>query len=638
VNRVRFLGFLTGVLVFAALALPGSALAGTYTWDLATDFTATSPGANPDHDQYGATPWTYQESVSGSTTPSTFTLLPTFTPGSVASWSDMTTANDGALVGDNQPGIFVEPGSGGQVVAVGWTSPMSQTATVSINGSLSDMSAPPCLYATSYVLEDQSGNVLQSGTLGSPMSGTTAPITAQPTVDPGGSIFLAVSSPLDDPACEATALSLQISAAGTAPVPTVTGPASGSSSTVATPTFAGGAGADFGDGGQVTLRVYSGSAASGAPVQTVNVARSGATWSATLGSPLPLGTYTAQAEQDDIASPPDAGLSAPVTFSVTVPAISLSAPGSEPLTTSTPTLTGTADDDPGSDSFAVVEIYAGGAAAGSPVLRLPASVGPAGQFAVQVSPALTDGTYTAVAAQGSLAGNTGLSAPQAFSVDTQAPAVTLVQPGTGARADLLKLAFSGGAGDEPFDSSVVTVALYRGKTAAGTRLGTVQAGVSGSTWSARWPGTLRPGVYTAVASQTDVVGHVGVSAAHTFRVLPLPPVIGDVATINRAGRVSVKIACNEPAGDSCTGTVLVLTRAKFQPLAGGPIGHLTVMFAYVHILAGQTPTITRKVLAPVAAVLRRHLKVKVTISANLRPVNGKAIHATARDSLRRIGT
>ena len=418
------------------------------------------------------------------------------------------------------------------------------------------------------------------------------------------------------------------------PAVTVTSPAPGSSSTVDDPTFAGAAGNGAGDGSQVTLRVYSGGTNLGTPVQTVTVQRFGAAWSATLASPLALGTYTAQAEQDN--SMGDVGLSPPVTFAVTVPAITLSSPGSRPLTTSTPTLTGTADTDAGSAAFATVEIFGAANPAGSPPLSLRAPVARSGQFSVQVIPALADGTYTAVAQQGDAAGNTGVSAPQTFSIDTHPPAVTLVRPAIGTRADVLQLVFAGAAGGASFDSPV-TVALYKGAKPVGSRVGTVQAKVTGSTWSTRWPGALAPGVYTALASQTDAVGHRGVSIARTFSVLPLPPIIGDAVTIDRAGRVTVKIACNEPPGDACSATVLVLTRAAFQPLAGGLVGRLTVMFAYVRIPGAQTSTISRTALASVAAALRHHANVPVTISATLHPQTGKTVRATARVDLRGTG-
>lgn len=624
--------------------MPGSAFAGTYTWNLASDFTSASPGANPDHDPYGATPWSYVEGSTSSATPSTtFSPLAYFgaddVQGGLSAWSASSGGTSGPLVGINPTGsaivngdsrfppgqIVLEPGSS-NVVAVGWKSPFSQTETVSINGAVSADagSMPPCVYGTSWSV-DQNGTPLVGGITSISFS-TSAEVAA------GGTIYLTVSN-TGDAACDATGLSLDIAASGTAPSPSVTSPASGSSSTVDTPTFSGVAGNDFGDSSQVTLRLYPGTKASGTPAQAVTVGRSDAGWSAQLPTPLALGTYTAQAEQDDVVG--DAGFSAPVTFTVTVPAISLNSPGSKPFGTSTPTLTGTADADAGSEPFALVAIYDGSSATGSPALRVTTGVGAGGQYSAQL-PSLADGVYTAVAGQGDLAGNTGFSAPQSFSVDTHAPAVTLARPGKGSRADLLQLAFTGAAGSAPFDANFVTVSLYRGTKAVGKRIGTLRVKVSGSTWSGTYSGKLRPATYTAVATQTDALGHVGMSAAHTFRVLALPPVIGAVATINRAGRASVKIACNEPAGDNCSGTVLVLTRGQYQPLAGGPVGRLTVIFAYVHIPGGKTSTITRTVLTPVADVLRRHASVAVTISANLRPNKGKVIHATARDNLRRI--
>ena len=647
-NRVRVLGFLAGALALVALALPGSALAGTYAWDLANDF-AAAPGANPDNDQYGGTPWSYEESATGSTDPSTFSLASlTFSAsGGLSMWSD---TSDGTVVGDNptgapitdvnvnatiEPGIFLEPGSGGQVAAVGWTSPFSQTVTVSINGAVSAEAGvtPPCTYDTTWTLEEEENAVLTLlGTSGL-SAGASAPLPASATVAPGGAIYLAVAN-LGDPSCDATGLSLTIQANGTAPTPSVTSPAPGSSTTLTSPSFSGAAAAGFGDGSQVTLRVYSGPAASGNPVQSVTVARAGTGWSGTLASALPLGTYTVQAEQDDVVG--DVGLSAPVTFTVRLPSVALASLGSRPQTTSTPTLTGTADAGAGAGAYAVVQVYAGTAASGEPIRSLTTAVTAAGQFAVPVAPALPDGTYTAMASQADASGNTGFSGPQTFSVDTHAPAVTLVKPAKGSRADTYQLVFAGAAGDQTFDSGIVTVALFKGKGAAAKAVGTMQTKVTGSSWSATWTKTLPPGVYTALAWQADVVGHVGLSIPHSFTVLPPPPVIGRVATINRAGRVSVKISCNEPADDTCSGTVLVLTRGEFQPVAGGPTGRLTVMFAYVHIRGGQTSTVMRTVLTRVADALRGHAEVAVTISANLRPGTGKAIHSTTRDNLRRI--
>jgi hypothetical protein len=61
------------------------------------------------------------------------------------------------------------------------------------------------------------------------------------------------------------------------------------------------------------------------------------------------------------------------------------------------------------------------------------------------------------------------------------------------------------------------------------------------------------------------------------------------------------------------------------------------MFAYVKVVGGHALTITQTTLPRVTAALRRHASVPVTISANLLPTNGKAIHATARENLQRLG-
>lgn len=649
-NRVRVLGFLVGALAFVALAVPGSALAGAYTWDLGSDFTASPPGANPDHDPYGATPWSYQQGSSTSPDPSTFSLLTDFSAqGGLSAWSGGST---GALVGINTspqpvpegpnatvpPGqIFLQPGSSGYPVAVAWTSPLSQTQTISINGTFSADAGGnpnPCIYASSWSVDDQNGHLAGGLVSANPPSS----FSISPSVAPGETIYVSVSAPPPaDASCSATGLSLQIQANGTAPSPAVTSPSAGSATTLTAPSFAGTATGGFGQSSQVTLRVYSGQTASGTPVQTVTAPRSGGAWSATLASALPLGTYTVQAEQDDVASPPDAGLSAPVTFVIRVPSVALTAFASPLLTTSTPTLLGTADTIGGADPFAVVQVFAGTTATGTPARTLATALSPSGQFSVPVTPALADGTYTAVATQGDSAGTSGSSPPRTFNVDTHPPPVTLVRPAKRSRADWLQLKFTGAAGTFAFDANSVTVSLYRGRKAAGKRVGTAKAKVSGSTWSTSWPRTLAPGVYTARASQSDAAGHVGVSGARTFRVLALPPVIARTVTTDGTGRVSVKVACNEPAGDTCSGTVLVLTRREFQPLSGGPVGRLTVMFAYVHLRGAQISTVRRKLLPSVARVLGHRANVAVTLAANLRPARGKKIHATVEGNLRRVG-
>jgi glucose/arabinose dehydrogenase len=65
-----------------------------------------------------------------------------------------------------------------------------------------------------------------------------------------------------------------------------------------TPTLSGAAGDEPSDAGTVTVRIWSGGTASGTPLQTIDVARSGASWSVD-SQQLDDGTYTAQVEQSD---------------------------------------------------------------------------------------------------------------------------------------------------------------------------------------------------------------------------------------------------------------------------------------------------------------------------------------------------
>ena len=91
---------------------------------------------------------------------------------------------------------------------------------------------------------------------------------------------------------------------------------SGSSAQDTTPTLSGAAGDAAGDAATVLARVYAGGAAAGTPVQTLSATRSGTSWGVDAG-PLAPGTYTAQAEQADVAG--NVGRSGAVTFTVAAP-------------------------------------------------------------------------------------------------------------------------------------------------------------------------------------------------------------------------------------------------------------------------------------------------------------------------------
>ena len=142
-----------------------------------------------------------------------------------------------------------------------------------------------------------------------------------------------------DTALSAAQVSAHFTAATTAqpppdttpPAVTLTEPAEGSSSADPRPTFSGAAGNDAGDDQQVTVKVYSGTTATGTPVQTLNTNRSAGSWSVAATNALADGTYSAQAEQSDAAN--NVGLSGTRTFSIaqpppdtTPPAVTLTEP------------------------------------------------------------------------------------------------------------------------------------------------------------------------------------------------------------------------------------------------------------------------------------------------------------------------
>jgi hypothetical protein len=105
------------------------------------------------------------------------------------------------------------------------------------------------------------------------------------------------------------------------PVVTLTTPVQGSTTLNTSPHLAGSAGNTGTDSPSVTVKIYSGPSPTGTPVQTLTTSwvASGA-WSVDASAPLPLGTYTAQAEQTDIAG--NLGLSTANTFSIVPPSSS----------------------------------------------------------------------------------------------------------------------------------------------------------------------------------------------------------------------------------------------------------------------------------------------------------------------------
>ena len=106
------------------------------------------------------------------------------------------------------------------------------------------------------------------------------------------------------------------------------------------------------------------------------------------------------------------------------------------------------------------------------------------------------------------------------------------------------------------------------------------------------------------------------SRPHTFLVVPGPTVLGYLVTLDRSGNVSLPVSCIAPAGTVCTGTVSVLTQASYQPVPGGPVGQIRVLFAYVSVPAGKTVIVRGTLDSTTAQALRRLGAVKLQVSAS----------------------
>jgi hypothetical protein len=202
---------------------------------------------------------------------------------------------------------------------------------------------------------------------------------------------------------------------------TITSPLNGSVSNNQTPSFSGLAEEA---GGEMTLRLYNGTTAAGTAVQELSTLlfSLGGTWYVGPAEALGDGTYTAQATQTTLSH--ETRVSSPVHFTVNhaAPTITFTfnAPPS-PSDDTTPSFTGTASD----TAPITVHIHAGPTAKGTIVSMAPAAGTGAGWTSGNASPALSIGTYTAVATQAS--NPAGISGSVTFTV-TAPPAITTPTP------------------------------------------------------------------------------------------------------------------------------------------------------------------------------------------------------------------
>jgi hypothetical protein len=330
----------------------------------------------------------------------------------------------------------------------------------------------------------------------------------------------------------------------------------------ATPTLGGEAGEAPGD---LNVRVTIKSGAT--VVASKEVTASGGRWSLTAPH-LADGTYEAEASQSDEAG--NEGPRATRTFTVDTvpPTVTLNQPPT-PSNNTTPSFTGFASE----TTPVEIEIYAGTSASGTPVASASAEGNGSNWASGATSPALTSGRYTAVAVQSSpAAGNPpGESSPVTFTVNTNAPQVTLDQPRS-PYGDTTP-SFTGSASDE----TPVEIDIYSGASAGGTPVATAGAtGTGGRFSSGQASPELASGEYTAIATQeSSLLGNPkGQSLPVTFVVdtssphvtLEQPPSPSNHSTptfsgsasdttsvvvqIFNAGHTQVASASAKPAGGS----------------------------------------------------------------------------------------
>ena len=106
-----------------------------------------------------------------------------------------------------------------------------------------------------------------------------------------------------------------------------------------------------------------------------------------------------------------------------------------------------------------------------------------------------------------------------WTVDTEAPVVSVAAPAAGATVFTPRPALSGTAGRAFGDSATVTVKVFAGAGTSGPvaqTLSTTRSGATGA-WSVT-ASTLPDGVYTVRAEQADAASHTGLSNTHTFTI------------------------------------------------------------------------------------------------------------------------
>jgi hypothetical protein len=327
----------------------------------------------------------------------------------------------------------------------------------------------------------------------------------------------------------------------TPPTVRLTAPAMNSSTQDTTPRFSGMAGTDPGDLDEITVYVYSGGSVTGTPLETLTTTRQADTsFTTDATSPLPDGSYTAQATQSDSFG--NLGFSNTKTFFVDTVAPFASITSSPPAfsSTSSPSVAFTADE----PNVTYVCSLDGSA------------------FSPCTSPAIysgvSDGAHTFQVHATDAAGNTGPDATASWTTDTVAPTASIT--------------------DAPFDPTSATSASF-----------SFAADEAGVTYACKldaagWASCDSPATYSGLADAThyfkvratDQAGNVGPEASRSWTVDTTAPTVSLTAPANGSSsawpRPTFTGVAGTAAGDASSVTVRLWTGTS---TSGDPVDSLT---------------------------------------------------------------
>jgi len=323
----------------------------------------------------------------------------------------------------------------------------------------------------------------------------------------------------------------------TPPAVTLAAPANGSSTRSTSVSFSGSAGTLGGDSSTVTVKVYSGTSATGTPIQTLSTTHSAGSYSVSSSS-LGDGTYTAQAQQADSAG--NIGLSSANTFVVdrTAPSIVLTSPANGGLINAAlPTFNGVAGTAAGDSSLVLVNLYSGTTTAGTPLQILNAARQSDGSYSAGANAALADGTYTAQAVQQDTAGNSGLSSANTFTVDTAAPPT----PSLGSKPPALTSSTGASFGFSDTEAGV-------------TFRCSLDGAAFGACTSPRTYSGLGEGSHTFQVTARDAAGNESAAASYTWTVdsvAPTTTITDQPPNPSNSASASFSFSANETASFQC---------------------------------------------------------------------------------------